>query len=88
MVLTQQHIMQLRGPAHLYYDAALQYLAHTALEELSEQERAVLAVDIALAALVGEGVYNFGASCFLHSCETQSPHSPCAWQVKSMRMLF
>ncbi len=37
-----------------------QYLAHTPLGSLSEVERRQLAVDVALAALVADGVFNFG----------------------------
>ena len=40
--------------------AALAWLARSPLEALPAGERAALAVDVALAALVGEGVYNFG----------------------------
>ena len=51
---------KLRGPAHLFYEAALLWLGCTPLEELPAGVRAGLAVDVALAALVGEGVFNFG----------------------------
>lgn len=36
------------------------YLAYTPLETIPQAERYVLATDISLAALTGEGVFNFG----------------------------
>ena len=51
---------RIRGPAAAFYDAALLWLGCTPLETLPEDVRSALAVDVALAALVGEGVYNFG----------------------------
>lgn len=51
---------KLRGPAHSFYESALLYLGHTPLESLAPASRHGLAVDVALAALVGEGVFNFG----------------------------
>lgn len=51
---------RVRGPAASFYEAALAYLARTPMASLSARERAALAVDVALAALVGEGVYDFG----------------------------
>ena len=43
-----------------YYRDALRYLGCTDLEELSDSERAEAAFRIGVAALLGEGVYNFG----------------------------
>lgn len=51
---------KMRGPASSFYDAALRFLAYTPLDTLPAEERHVLAQDMALAALVGENVYNFG----------------------------
>jgi 26S proteasome regulatory subunit N9 len=51
---------KLRGPAAAFYTEALAWLAHVPLDALPTAVKAELAVDIALAALVGEGVYNFG----------------------------
>lgn len=51
---------KIRGPAGAFYSNALLWLAHTSVESLPPPVRAELAVDIALAALVAEGVYNFG----------------------------
>eukprot|EP00947_MAST-08B_sp_MAST-8B-sp1_P006652 g6652.t1 len=49
-----------QGPASEYYKSALMFLAFTPVETLPEGDRLALARDISLAALVGEGVYNFG----------------------------
>lgn len=51
---------KVRGPAGAYFRNAMQYLVFTPRETLSEKERHALAVDIALAALVGADVFNFG----------------------------
>jgi 26S proteasome regulatory subunit N9 len=51
---------KVRGPAHLFYENALLLLGSTPLADLSAEDKVSLAVDIAVAALVGDGVYNFG----------------------------
>lgn len=43
-----------------FYKASLLYLAYTQTDALPPQQRLSLAVDISLAALLGENVYNFG----------------------------
>ena len=43
-----------------FYRTALQYLAYTSLDTLSEPFKLDLAVDLSLAALLGENIYNFG----------------------------
>lgn len=48
------------GPPEAYYREAIQYVAYTSLSDLSEAERYGLATDLSLAALTGEGVFNFG----------------------------
>ncbi|KAL3762880.1 hypothetical protein ACHAWU_001027 [Discostella pseudostelligera] len=48
------------GPPEAYYREAIQYVAYTSLNELSQAERFHLATDLSLAALTGEGVFNFG----------------------------
>lgn len=51
---------KVRGPASAFYAAALRWLAHTSVDALPPPVRAEVAVDVALAALVGDGVYDFG----------------------------
>jgi 26S proteasome regulatory subunit N9 len=48
------------GPPEAYYREAIQYLAYTSLDALTPQKRIELATDLCVAALTGEGVYNFG----------------------------
>mmetsp|Transcript_26862 Transcript_26862/g.57125 ORF Transcript_26862/g.57125 Transcript_26862/m.57125 type:complete len:419 (-) Transcript_26862:183-1439(-) len=48
------------GPPEAYYREAIQYVAYTSLKDLAEEERRSLATDLSLAALTGEGVFNFG----------------------------
>ena len=47
------------GPPEAYYREAIQYVAYTSLSDLSQEERYNLATDLSLAALTGEGVFNF-----------------------------
>jgi len=48
------------GPAHLFYKHAIQFLHYSPLHTLPEDKIKILAKDLSLAALVGEGVYNLG----------------------------
>lgn len=48
------------GPPEAYYREAIQYVAYTSPSEMSAEERHGLATDLSLAALTGEGVFNFG----------------------------
>jgi len=52
---------KLVGPPEAFYKEALLYLHYTPIMEvLSEQERYTLATDLSLAALTGDGIFNFG----------------------------
>mmetsp|Transcript_35802 Transcript_35802/g.85564 ORF Transcript_35802/g.85564 Transcript_35802/m.85564 type:complete len:382 (-) Transcript_35802:91-1236(-) len=51
---------RVKGPASAFYQSALNFLAYTPLTSLAPDEAHALAVDMALGALVGENVYNFG----------------------------
>lgn len=48
------------GPPEQYYKHALMLLAYTPLESMGADRAAQLATDMSLAALAGDGVYNFG----------------------------
>jgi 26S proteasome regulatory subunit N9 len=48
------------GPPEAYYREAIKYVSYTTLSELTPDEWYHLATDISLAALTGEGVFNFG----------------------------
>ncbi len=51
---------KLRGPAASFYTSALLFLGATTPAALPIAERRAMAIDVALAALVGEGIFNFG----------------------------
>ena len=51
---------KLLGPADAFYNAALSMLAYTPVEAMAPATAHELAVDLALAALAGESVFNFG----------------------------
>jgi len=48
------------GPPEVYYAQAIQYLHYTPLDSISHRSKLKIATDLSLAALTGEGVYNFG----------------------------
>jgi len=48
------------GPATEYYRCALLYLTYTELDTIKEKDQIALASDVALAALIGTKIYNFG----------------------------
>jgi 26S proteasome regulatory subunit N9 len=48
------------GPAEKFYKNALMFLAYTNYDDMKANERFDLAVNISIAALTGEGVFNFG----------------------------
>mmetsp|Transcript_18291 Transcript_18291/g.54364 ORF Transcript_18291/g.54364 Transcript_18291/m.54364 type:complete len:392 (+) Transcript_18291:261-1436(+) len=48
------------GPPEAFYTAALSLLSYAAPDDMPVAARRVLATDVALAAVAGEGVYNFG----------------------------
>lgn len=48
------------GPSDAFYKSALMFLAYTPLESMPTRERVALATDMALAAMSGKNVYNFG----------------------------
>eukprot|EP00741_Cyanophora_paradoxa_P004426 tig00000802_g4296.t1 len=48
------------GPPADFYKNALLFLSYTPLESIPQKEKQELAFDLGIAALVGEGIYNFG----------------------------
>lgn len=48
------------GPAGEFYKAALMYLSYTPMDALSDEEKYDLATDVAMSAITGEDIYNFG----------------------------
>mmetsp|Transcript_39023 Transcript_39023/g.52929 ORF Transcript_39023/g.52929 Transcript_39023/m.52929 type:complete len:386 (-) Transcript_39023:514-1671(-) len=48
------------GPPEAYYKHALMLLAYTPMDSLTKEQATALATDMSLAAISGDGVYNFG----------------------------
>eukprot|EP00592_Proboscia_alata_P004113 CAMPEP_0194366798 /NCGR_PEP_ID=MMETSP0174-20130528/14879_1 /TAXON_ID=216777 /ORGANISM="Proboscia alata, Strain PI-D3" /LENGTH=427 /DNA_ID=CAMNT_0039142225 /DNA_START=86 /DNA_END=1369 /DNA_ORIENTATION=- len=48
------------GPPEAFYQEALMFLNYTPVDSMTVEERYTLATDLSLAALTGEGVFNFG----------------------------
>lgn len=48
------------GPPHAFYRDALMFLAFTPMEGMTTDESYNLATDLSLAAITGDGIYNFG----------------------------
>ena len=48
------------GPADKFYKNALMFLAYTQYDDMRPEERFDLAVNISIASLTGDGVFNFG----------------------------
>jgi 26S proteasome regulatory subunit N9 len=65
------------GPPEAFYKNALMFLAYTPMETLGQEEQYNLAVDISLAALTGDGVFNFGEvlATPILSVLAQTPHA-------------
>jgi len=51
---------KLRDESNEYFQSALLYLTYTPLPQIIEHERERLAIDIGIAALLGQNIYNFG----------------------------
>ena len=56
VALARNVSVQRHGPAKSFYDNSIMYLSYTPLESLSDETKYNLAHDMALAALVGDGV--------------------------------
>ena len=53
-------LLKIVGPAHEFYSSSLMFLAYTHVDDLKQQEKYELARDMALAAITGDKIYNFG----------------------------
>jgi len=51
---------KIKGPAAEFYQKALLLLAYAPLDQMSQDEKLTISFDLGIAALVGEGLYNFG----------------------------
>lgn len=57
---TQSEYFKAVGPPHEFFASALQYLSYTPFSMLPPDEAYILATDMAIAAITGDNVYNFG----------------------------
>lgn len=57
---TESDLAKSKGDYNTFYRSALKYLAFVALDDLLEEEREALALDLAVSALVGTEVYSLG----------------------------
>uniref|UniRef100_A0A7S1UDN1 PCI domain-containing protein n=1 Tax=Phaeomonas parva TaxID=124430 RepID=A0A7S1UDN1_9STRA len=76
---------KLVGPPESFYKDALMFLVYTPMESVPQEERYTLATDLSLAAITGNGIYNFGevlATPILSALEA----TPNAWLSKMMRV--
>lgn len=48
------------GPPEEFYKESLMFMSYTSAANMHEDEKYILATDVAIAAVAGEGVYNFG----------------------------
>jgi 26S proteasome regulatory subunit N9 len=77
---------KLVGPPEAFYKEALLYLHYTPMEAILEEERYTLATDLSLAALTGDGIFNFG-----EITTTNAPllhaliGTPNAWLIELLR---
>ena len=51
---------KITGPPEHFYKEAITYLSYTPVHDIPSDQQYILATDMALAALISEGVYNFG----------------------------
>lgn len=67
---TSMAYYKIAGPPEAFYQQAMLYLNYTPLDQMSNQDKFTLATGISLAALTGEGVFNFGEVVQhpIHSC--------------------
>lgn len=51
---------KIAGPPELFYKEAITYLSYTPVTNITAEDQFILATDMALAALISGGIYNFG----------------------------
>jgi 26S proteasome regulatory subunit N9 len=76
---------KLVGPPEAFYRAALSLLSYASADDMPLNKRRILATDVALAALSGEGVYNFGEVLATPILDALN-HTPNAWLGDLLRI--
>jgi len=74
----------MKGPAAEFYKHALLLLAYAPLSEMSHVEACTISFDLGIAALVGEGLYNFG-ELLEHPVVTTLENTEFAWLADLLR---
>ncbi|KAL1521500.1 hypothetical protein AB1Y20_021161 [Prymnesium parvum] len=72
------------GPASEFYQYGLLLLAYAPLSEMSEAEATTISFDLGIAALVGEGLYNFG-ELLEHPVVSTLEATESAWLAQLLR---
>eukprot|EP00180_Rhodochaete_pulchella_P001894 Plantae.Rhodophyta-Rhodochaete_pulchella.ctg2847.p1 GENE.Plantae.Rhodophyta-Rhodochaete_pulchella.ctg2847~~Plantae.Rhodophyta-Rhodochaete_pulchella.ctg2847.p1 ORF type:complete len:234 (+),score=39.57 Plantae.Rhodophyta-Rhodochaete_pulchella.ctg2847:190-891(+) len=72
------------GPATSFYRNALTFLSYTAPEKMPVQDKVQWASDLAIAALVGEDIYNFG-ELMSHAVLTALEGTPNEWLLRLLQ---
>ena len=75
---------QTRPQAHEFYRHALLLLAYLPLKEMASEEALTISFDLGIAALVGEGLYNFG-ELLEHPVVTTLEATDFAWLAHLLR---
>jgi len=75
---------KVKGPAAEFYKHALLLLAYAPLSEMSPDEVLTISFDLGIAALVGEGLYNFG-ELLEHPVVTTLEKTEFAWLADLLR---
>jgi len=78
--LLQSLLYKTTGETALYYKSALKFLGCTKLSDLSQEEQREHAKHLSIAALVAEGIYNFG-ELLAHPVLTSLKGTHSAWLV-------
>merc|ERR1711963_655974 len=75
--LLASDLHKIQGKHALYYRASLRYLGCTEVASLSKEEQANHAFHLALAALLGDRIFNFGVRKYFHIEESKKLTFPC-----------
>ena len=75
---------KIRGPAAQFYKHALLLLAYAPLSSMPTDEALTISFDLGIAALVGEGLYNFG-ELLEHPVVTTLESTEFAWLAELLR---
>lgn len=84
--LASMEYYKANGPAASYFKNSLLYLTYTPLESIPIADQVTLAADVSLAAVLGEGIYNFG-ELLQHPVAMKLKDTPKEW-VSELLLAF